>query len=532
VNWEQKPATVTTETFKRIKDYVLGLKETVDRGTVILTADELRARLVATDPEWTFTDAEMLTAVGHLANHGYVTRLKTSQGEPRLLLAPELLNNLAASFVLEARREEKGLGSLKEAKLLAAGYPFPELDQVTEAERSILLDSAAVLFLEHNVCFRETDLLGNAYLVFPELINLKRPLDDTETPVEDGVAYTVSGAVENVYASLVVMMGYTQTFTRTNQWRNHARYEVGRGQVCGFRLEAERAGELDFVLYFARDTPAPVRMLFQSLFENFLNRRNLTVHRFEPVACKNGHVLDRVIVRKRSAAGEAFAFCSDCGEKTTLPKADQPIQLTKEQATDVEKDRRAADERSRFEQVLFRLKTHVTEQKLAVPECFISYAWGVPENELWVERRLATDLQKAGVGVVLDRWDNARIGASVPRFVERVAKSDRVIVVGTPLYRQKYENDEPMRGYVVAAEGDLIGKRMIGSEAKKESVLPLLLDGTEETSFPYMLHGRVYADFRQPETYITTALGLLLSLYAIGPQEPVAIDLWKSLGRD
>jgi hypothetical protein len=273
-------------------------------------------------------------------------------------------------------------------------------------------------------------------------------------------------------------------------------------------------------------------MLFQSLFENFLNRRNLTVHRFEPVACKNGHLLDRVIVRKHSAAGKAFTFCDECGEKTTLPKADQPIQLTREQATDVEKDRRAADERSRFEQVLFRLKTHVTEQKLAVPECFISYAWGVLEHELWVERRLATDLQKAGVGVVLDRWDNARIGASVPRFVERVGKTDRVIVVGTPLYRQKYENDEPMRGYVVAAEGDLIGKRMIGTEAKKESVLPLLLDGTEETSFPYMLHGRVYADFRQPETYITTALGLLLSLYAIGPQEPVAIDLRKSLGRE
>jgi hypothetical protein len=530
IPWNNKPATVTTETFKRIKDFVLELKEVVDRGTVILTPEELRERLQATDQKWKFTSEEMLTAVGHLANHGYITRLKTSQGELRFLLAPELLNNLAASYVLEARREEKGLGSLKEEKLLAGGYAFPELEKVTPDERAILLDSAAALFLEHNVCFRETDLLGNAYLVFPELINLKRPLDDDGQPVEDGVAYTASGAVENVYASLVVLMGYTQTFTRTNQWRNHARYEVGRGQVCGFRLEAERAGELDFVLYFAKDTPAPVRMLFQSLFENFLNRRNLTVHRFEPVVCKNAHVLDRVIVRKRSAASESFAFCSDCGEKTALPKADQPIHLTKQQAVAVDADRRAADERSRFEQMLFQLKTHVTNQKLAVPECFISYAWGVPEHELWVERRLAADLQKAGVSVVLDRWENARIGANVPRFVEKAATSDRVIVVGTPLYRKKYDNNEPMRSFVVAAEGDLIGKRMIGSEAKKESVLPLLRDGTEETSFPHLLHGRVYADFRQPEAYFTTMLDLLLSLFAIGPQEPVAKDLRQSLG--
>ena len=324
-------------------------------------------------------------------------------------------------------------------------------------------------------------------------------------------------------------MGYTQTFTRTNQWRNHARYEVGRGQVCGFRLEAERAGELDFVLYFGGDTPASVRMLFQSLFENFLARRNLTVRRFEPVACKNGHPLDRVVVRKRLSAGSDFAFCSDCAEKITLPNADQPIQLTKKQAADVEANRRAADERSRFEQMLFRLKTYVTEQKLAVPECFISYAWGTPEHELWVERSLATDLQKAGVSVVLDRWENARIGASVPRFVEKAGKCDRVIVVGTPLYQKKYENDEPMRSFVVAAEGDLIGKRMIGTEAKKESVLPVLLDGTEETAFPHLLQGRVYADFRQPGSYFSTMLDLLLSLFAITPQERVAEDLKASL---
>ncbi|MEP6669453.1 MAG: TIR domain-containing protein [Chthoniobacter sp.] len=530
IPWDAKPATVTTETFKRIKDYVLGLKEAVDHEKLILTPEELRERLQATDSAWEFTDAEMLTAVGHLANHGYVTRLKTSQGEPRLLLAPELLNNLAASFVLEARREEKGLGSLKEQKLLAGGYPFPELAGVTEAERVILLDSAAVLFLEHNVCFRETDLLGATYLVFPELINLKRPLDEDGPPVEDGVAYTASGAVENVYASLVVLMGYTQTFTRTNQWRNHARYEVGRGQVCGFRLEAERAGELEFVLYFGTDTPVPVRMLFQSLFENFLARRNLTVRRFEPVACKNGHPLNRAVVRQRSMVGADFAFCSECGEKTALPKADQPIQLTKQQAAEVEADRRAADERSRFEQVLFRLKTYVTERKLAVPECFISYAWGNTDHELWVERRLATDMLKAGVRVVLDRWENARIGANVPRFVERAGECDRVIVVGTHSYRTKYDNEEPMRGFVLAAEGDLIGERMIGSEAKKETVLPVLLEGTKETAFPRLLHPRVYADFRKAEAYAPTMLDLLLTLFAITPQEPVAIELRKSLG--
>ena len=74
-----------------------------------------------------------------------------------------------------------------------------------------------------------------------------------------------------------------------------------------------------------------------------------------------------------------------------------------------------------------------------------------------------------------------------------------------------------MRSFVVAAEGDLIGKRMIGTEAEKESVLPVLLEGTEESAFPPLLQGRVYADFRKSEAYFDTALGLLLSLYQIKP---------------
>ena len=99
----------------------------------------------------------------------------------------------------------------------------------------MLLDAAALLFLEHNVCFRETDPLRlEPFLVFPELINLKKPAED-EAATEEGVAYTVSGPTENVFASLVVLLGYTHTFTRTAQWHNNARYEVGDKLVCGFR---------------------------------------------------------------------------------------------------------------------------------------------------------------------------------------------------------------------------------------------------------------------------------------------------------
>jgi hypothetical protein len=65
----------------------------------------------------------------------------------------------------------------------------------------------------------------------------------------------------------------------------------------------------------------------------------------------------------------------------------------------------------------------------------------------------------------------------------------------------------------------------------KESVLPILLEGTEESAFPHLLQGRVYADFRKSEAYFETAYDLILTLYHMDPQHPVAADLRESLGR-
>ena len=88
------------------------------------------------------------------------------------------------------------------------------------------------------------------------------------------------------------------------------------------------------------------------------------------------------------------------------------------------------------------------------------------------------------------------------------------------------------RGYLVkdSAEGDLIARRMIGSESDKETVLPVLVAGTEESSFPHLLQGRVYADLRSPESYFPSVFRLILGLYEIRPQHPVSSELRQLVG--
>ena len=161
-----------------------------------------------------------------------------------------------------------------------------------------------------------------------------------------------------------------------------------------------------------------------------------------------------------------------------------------------------------------------------IPTCFVSYAWGNPDHERWGEHRLATDLEKAGIRVILDRWENSHVGSSIPRFVDLISEADRVLIVGTKDYLRKFKNKELAIVTVVAAEKDQVSARLLGSEAKKKTVLPLLLEGTPEEALPPALTTRVFSDFRDDSRYFDTALDLLISLYAIPPRNP-AIAHWK-----
>jgi small GTP-binding protein len=532
IHWDAKTAVTTTTTFKRIKDFVLELKEERAGRQILFTPDELRQQLVESDKLRRFTEAEMMTAVERLASHGYVRVLRTSDGRERILLAPELLNNLAASFILEARRNPKGLGALEEQRVLDGGYRFPELDGLSKSDRDLLLDATIVAFLENRLtyrCFRE--MLGETrLLVFPELMNLKKP-QTQDVPTVDDMAYTVTGASENTYASLVVLLGYTNAFLRTNQWHNQARYEFQDGLVCGFRRTGDRDGEIDFVLFYGSNVSQPVRALFQGLFESFLARKNVTVRRFEPLACdKCGERFDRSVMRERLRAGKDFAFCNECGNRLALPAADEPIRLTQGVRSKVERQQESAEQRVVFEQAVFQLKSFVESEGREKPKCFISYArgdqadaWKEPRVEHWVAR-LDEDLRKAGLEVLLDL-----------RFVDQIAACDRILVVGTPLYLKKYENGLSETGSVVAAEMDRISDHVLFDclrPTEKAMVLPLLLAGNERVSLPPSLRRRVYADFRDETAYFATAFDLFVSLYGIAFDHPAVAEWRRSLRGD
>jgi small GTP-binding protein len=492
IPWDEMTTTVTTVTFKRIKDYVLALKEQPDRKNVLVSPTKLRALLETSEVSetsevwegWTFTDAEMMTAVGHLENHGYVCILRSSAGEQSILLKPELLVGLAASIVLQADKHPRELGAINEAELLKGNYAFDEIKGLEPSEQQLLLDAAVLRFLEHSICFRET-LDADTLLIFPALIKQKRPLQD-DTPFSDDISYIVRGRVENIYATLVVLLGYTPSFLRINHWQNQAQYEMDAGQICGFRMLADREGEIELVLYYGNQMPSSGRTAFQTLFEQFLYQREVEVTRFPTVLCENHHRLERATVTKRSREGKTFAFCEECGSKVDLPAPQQPSIGTTASSW-LQREEAIARLRNTYETHLANVKGY--RRQWAAPRCYLSY---VPDQETWA-KTLQHDLRDAGIYLVSD--------------AAHVQPDDYVVVLDTPAYQQAWQQP----GAALGDDRTLIQSRLVS----KKRLLSLVLESKTTSAPSHDLRGCKPGDFCNPSHYPVSLFDLVLNLYAI-----------------
>lgn len=485
IPWDTMTTTVTTVTFKRIKDYVLELKEAPDRQHVLVRPAELREQLQATDAEWAFTDAEMMTAVGHLQTHGYVTILESSSGETHILLAPDLLVDLASSIVLLADKHPRELGAVSETELLEDRYNFDELAGLDADERRILIDAAVLRFLAHSICFRET-FGHDTLLIFPGLIKQRRPLVN-EFPAADDVSYVVRGRVENLYAMLVVLLGYTPSFIRINQWQNQAQYEMGEREICGFRLIEDREGEIELVLYYSERMPARGRATYQELFERFLYQRDVEVTRFPPVMCPNGHRLDRTTVINFIREGETSAFCPKCGGKVGLPELDKP-DIGIDPSDWLQREEAVARLRSMYETHLARIKGY--RREWAAPRCYLSYA---PGQEVKAAK-LIHDLQDAGIYVI---EEPAQVGPE-----------DYVVLLDTPAYQHSYHHPAPE----FEADAKLVKSRL-GDGRRR--LISITLEDKSGPAPAHDLRGCQPGDFTNITHYPVGLFNLVLNLYAI-----------------
>ncbi len=125
---------------------------------------------------------------------------------------------------------------------------------------------------------------------------------------------------------------------------------------------------------------------------------------------------------------------------------------------------------------------------------FISYSHDSEEHKAWV-KQFADDLASlGGFEVLLDQ--NLPKGASFTRFMELgISVADKVLVIGTPEYRQK-----AVTGKGVAFEEAIIGSELM-RDIDSTKYYPILRKGSFEESFPPILQGRSGDDMSDDTMY-------------------------------
>lgn len=149
------------------------------------------------------------------------------------------------------------------------------------------------------------------------------------------------------------------------------------------------------------------------------------------------------------------------------------------------------------------------------PVVFISYAWGENQRyKSWVKKLSDTLRTEYGIYTLLDQY--LRAGEDLLEFMIRgIDISHRVIIVGTPEYKEKVDQDTKGGVFV---ENKLIN--IAKYQGNKAKFIPVLADGTFDTSFSQLMSVCVGYDLSKEENYNNNLKKLAAEIYNEPINEP------------
>ena len=313
LDWDSLAKTSRPELFQRIRDEIDGRKEA---GEVVLFLDELEKAVREASPE-SFDPAAVTAVAEQLATQGVIAYTRLATGERVLVLRVEEIERYAGSLILAARNNARGVPALEEKQTAAPDVPLPgmkEESRLTRSQERVVLECVVQLLVEHGVCFRHEGLL-----IFPSLFRPTEKETGAALPHSVSLYYDFSGAVDNIYASLVAWLVISKDFGRVRLWEDRAEFEAAGSGACGLRKVERGRGFAHIDVYFEERTPQPTRDLFISFVEDHLRRHDVEITEHIEMPCANcGYQFAEGDVRERIARGESDIGCVKCDHRTSL----------------------------------------------------------------------------------------------------------------------------------------------------------------------------------------------------------------------
>lgn len=141
------------------------------------------------------------------------------------------------------------------------------------------------------------------------------------------------------------------------------------------------------------------------------------------------------------------------------------------------------------------------------PKVFISYSHDSESHKAWV-KKLATDLRKNGVDVILDQF-HLRIGQDLRSFMEeRLNEAEIVLCICSSNYVKKSNNGNGGTGY----ESMIISTSLL-KNVKTDYIIPIVRNNKSENKVPTCLGTKLYIDFSNDDEYYDKYMELLKRIH-------------------
>jgi GTPase SAR1 family protein len=491
IDWTRIPEVTSTALFAAVKQFVVDQTESgslltpidelgrmfqsaVPSGLQLLTGQEQPPELAGDGPQEILPSR--LTSVfegciARLESAGLVKRLKFGD---YVLLQPELLDAYAGAIVDAARDEPDGLGSILESKVISVDFPVPSTERVLEGRQERLLVLATLEeLLQHELVLREPTEDG-VQLVFPSAY--RRDLPASETPKGNGAVFRFEGPIQNIYATLIVRLTRSVTFTRVATWQSAARFSAGAGE-CTLLLKFDGEGKAELWVGY-QQMPDPLREQFEHFVHVHLQRQATpgSVTRERQYSCPHDRTaftseqVQQVIRRNRP-----YILCPVCENRVPL-RDDYELGSGADQST-------AAMDASADAGRDIAAASAVVQGKQEVAEfdVFISYNW----EDKAVVRKIAQQLRDRGLHPWLDERE-LRPGLSWQPMLEDVIAGipAAAVIVGS--------RAGPWQQQEVAA--------ILRQSVKRRcAVVPVLLPGANPDALSLFLDGLTWVDLTATE---------------------------------
>ncbi|MEH2207630.1 MAG: DUF4365 domain-containing protein [Nostoc sp.] len=311
IDWDSIPWTATTQTFKTLKEEIIKLR---DEDKVLLRMAELKQQLEFRLPHESFTIQELRAVVGLLAGPGLVWKLEFGDF---VLLQPERISAYASALVRKVREHPEEIGCILERDILDANLDFQGMKRLPPDDEAIVLRAMHQTLVNYGICLREETEQGRQ-LVLPSFFKRERPdLEDHPAPI---VSYRFKGAIEEIYATLVVRLHHTSAFDNDRLWKFAADFKTPTGQQIGFKLTKKREGSAELMVYCNPQIHIDTKVTFIRYVHEHLFQKGTDVHRDRHYVCPHcaTPVENLKTVQKRLEAGKEDILCVDCEQRVPL----------------------------------------------------------------------------------------------------------------------------------------------------------------------------------------------------------------------